>query len=30
MLNKLQEDLRFHTFVNYIYTETVQLSQDKL
>lgn len=30
MLNKLQEDLQFHTFWNYIYTETVQLNQDKM
>lgn len=30
MLNKLQEDLQFYTFWNYIYTETVQLNQDKL
>lgn len=30
MLNKLQEDLQFHTFWNYIYTETVKLNQDKL
>lgn len=27
MLNKLQEDLQFHTFWNYIYTETVLLTR---